>query len=70
MIEQLVFHAQLTIHTTNKQDLNTRPCADTVHPPVLDHELMVIEPGGNLVGPDTNLETDTFSQSHHVSITR
>ena len=46
MIEQLVFHTQLTIHVTNPQDLNTRPGEDTVHPPSLTHELMVIEPGG------------------------
>ena len=44
MIQQLVFHKQQCIKTTNIQDLDPRPCANNVHESVLTHEMTAIEP--------------------------
>ena len=43
MLEQLAFRTALTIHATNEQNLNSRPCADNAHFSVLAHEMMAIE---------------------------
>ena len=45
MLAQLALHTPLTIHATNEQALNPRPCTVNDHPSVLAREMMVIEPG-------------------------
>ena len=45
MLAQLAPHTPLTIHATNEQDLNPRPCAVNDQPSVLADEMMAIEPG-------------------------
>ncbi len=44
MLEQLALRTPMTIHATNEQDLNPRPCTVNDHPSVLAHEMMTIEP--------------------------
>ena len=44
MLESLALRTPLTIHATNEQDSNPRPCAVNDHPSVLADEMMSIEP--------------------------
>jgi hypothetical protein len=44
ILEHLALHTSKTFHSTSEQDLNPRPCTVNDHPPVLAHEMMVIEP--------------------------
>ena len=45
MLEQLALHTPLTIHATNEQDLDPRPCTVNDHLSVFAHKMMVIDPG-------------------------
>jgi hypothetical protein len=47
ILQQLDFHVQHFVQTTNTQDLNPRPLADNTHVSVLAHEMMHIEPNEN-----------------------
>ena len=54
---------------TSAQDLNPRPCVDNDHLSVLVHKMMALEPGENRKSfSHADSETDSLSQSHHVSI--
>jgi hypothetical protein len=47
MLEQLALRTPLTIHATNEQDLNPRPCTVNYQLSVLVHEMISIESGEN-----------------------
>ena len=71
MLEQLALGTPLTIHATNEQDLNPRPCTVNDHPSVLVHEMMVIDPGENptliLTWKPAVLISHIMSRSHNDS---
>ena len=68
MIEQLALPTPMTIHVTKEHDLNPRPSTVNDHPSVLDHEMMVIEPGENpthiLTWKPTAFISHIMSRSH------